>query len=81
VERKETFKDLVQISYWKILSCFVLVESDDEKSNLFCVDWCSESITKQKQITVALLLIGGEHTVIARGCNADQALQVFVIFL
>ncbi len=51
------------------------------KSNVFCVNWGPEGVTEEQEVSTILFLIGGKDTVIAGCRNADQALQIFVVFL
>ncbi len=51
------------------------------ESNLFCVNWGSEGVAEEQEVSTILFLIGSKDTVIAGCRNADQALQVFVVFL
>ena len=49
--------------------------------HLFCVNGGAQGVAEQKQVGVALLLIGGEDTMISGGRDADQPFQILVIFL
>ena len=49
--------------------------------NLFRVDGGSEGVAEEQEVSAVLFLIGGKDTMIAGRRDADQSLQVFVVFL